>query len=160
MIQYVHGDLLDAPHPVIAHGCNTQGIMGAGVALAVRERWPEVFSQYHDLCLKHGAEIRPLGGSIQVLTNTDDHRFIVNMFTQLGTGGDRAANYEYIYQAFETLERFCVDQDIESVAIPRIGCGLGGAVWSIVESMIDKTMNRSVFVYDLEPWLGTKYING
>jgi O-acetyl-ADP-ribose deacetylase (regulator of RNase III) len=160
MIQYVHGDLLDAPHPVIAHGCNTQGIMRAGVALAVRQRWPLVFQQYKSLCDNAKGHGRVLGGSIQALTNTDDHRFIVNMFTQLGTGGDRAANYEYIYQSFETLERFCVDQDIESIAIPRIGCGIGGAVWSIVEPMIEKTMNRSVFVYDLEPWLGTEYTNG
>ena len=45
-IEYRTGDLLEAAEPVIVHGCNAQGSMGAGVARAIRDRYPAAYAAY------------------------------------------------------------------------------------------------------------------
>ncbi|ESQ88967.1 hypothetical protein ABAC460_14395 [Asticcacaulis sp. AC460] len=48
-IIYKTGDLLEAPERVICHGCNAQGVMGSGIAVPIRNRYPMVFKAYRDL---------------------------------------------------------------------------------------------------------------
>src|SRR5262245_29201931 len=51
MISYVSGDLLVATDlDAIAHGCNCGGVMGAGIALPIKQRWPAMFSEYRRRC--------------------------------------------------------------------------------------------------------------
>ena len=50
MIKIVDGDLLQANIPLIAHQTNCLGVMGAGIAKAIKNKWPDVYTQYKDLC--------------------------------------------------------------------------------------------------------------
>lgn len=50
MIEYKKGNLLDVTKGIIMHGCNCQGVMGSGVALAVKRKYPLAFDRYSQMC--------------------------------------------------------------------------------------------------------------
>lgn len=54
-IHYIHRDLLKANQPIIAHDCNCEGVMDAGVAQQVKGRWPRVYQAYKYWCVTEGS---------------------------------------------------------------------------------------------------------
>lgn len=149
MIRYVTGDLLGANQKVIVHGCNNRGVMGSGVARQIREKWPNVYEVYH---LKHKVFGLALGDIIPVATL--DGRVVVNAVTQDGFGSDgkRYVDYGAIQRCFETLNDKVSNWEVDEIAMPRIGAGLGGGDWEVIEEIINRTArNYAPVVYDLPP---------
>jgi O-acetyl-ADP-ribose deacetylase (regulator of RNase III) len=147
MITYVKGDLLGATQRVLVHGTNNKGVMGSGVARQIRARWPNVYEVYE---LKHKVFGLELGSIVPVATL--DGRIIVNAITQDGFGRDGKVYVDYgaIERCFETINDRVDSWEVTEVALPRIGAGLGGGDWSVIESIINRTAkNYTPVVYDL-----------
>jgi hypothetical protein len=135
-INYIKGNLLEAPDFLIGHGCNAQGVMGSGVAKYVREKWPNAYEIYHNVCIE---EPNNLGGRV-IPVNVGNDKYVLNMITQNLYGTDsRKANYEYIYSAFESIKEEVKAEG--SLAIPFIGCGLAGGSWHIIKAIIEKVFD-------------------
>lgn len=153
-IQYRSGDLIKSDEPVIAHGCNTKGAMGAGIAKQVAQTYPDVEIFYRKSCHDHNF---PLGSVQPIWTRQKGvERLVINLATQIRPGADASA--WGIFLAFSNLAEQCNVLDIPRVAIPRIGAGIGGLSWSrdvvpaIYEAMSRTTRPLDIVVYDLEPW--------
>lgn len=140
--QEVHGDLFGAAADYIAHGCNTKGVMGAGVAKVVRDKYPDFHRAYQELCRSTDPAL--LAGTAQV-----DHRYgVINLFTQVAPGPDAR---------LDLIKRSLWDAHMQlppeaTMAIPRIGAGIGGLAWSDVAQVVRKfaqDSGRSVTVYYL-----------
>lgn len=136
MIKIVHSDITNAKRGFILHGVNCMGHMGAGVALAIKNRWPEVFEEYRLMCQKNEGEINELLGGIQrVQVKSNSDLCVINCFTQLRWGKTARASYDAIES--------CMDKVVsmmylgEEVHFPAIGCGYGKLQWSVVERIID-----------------------
>lgn len=135
MIFYTKGDLFTTPHPYIAHGCNAQGVMNSGVAKTVRTLYPEAYKSYIQF-IKNAHQ--PLGMCNSLITK-DGRRAIGNLITQefYGKDGKRYASVDAIYNSMEIFIVECksyrdwfLDKDsVITIAIPKIGCGLGGLKW-------------------------------
>jgi Predicted phosphatase homologous to the C-terminal domain of histone macroH2A1 len=110
---------------VIAHGVNCKGAFGAGVALAIRERWPSVYDCYQRNT-RLGDELL---GSCHII-RVDDELWVANCYTQLSYGGDgkRYASPEAISRSLEFAFIHATATSLELHA-PRIGAGLGGLDW-------------------------------
>lgn len=136
MITYKTGNLLDSPESHIAHGCNCQGKMNSGVAKAIRERWPNVYEDY----IQFDKEIGLRPGDITV-TQLDDNKFVANLMTQTFYGYDKRqyVDYDALRTCFQRLKRIMKPE--HSLAIPKIGAGLGGGDWKIIEQIIEKEMH-------------------
>lgn len=146
MITYVTGDLLGANQKVIVHGCNNRGIMGSGVAAQIRAKWPNVYEVY---ALKHRVFGLDLGDVIPVATM--DGKIIVNAVTQDGFGRDgrRYVDYAAIERCFVTINDRVHGWEVTEIALPRIGAGLGGGDWTIIEGIINRTATfYTPVVYD------------
>jgi len=140
----IHGNLFDSITQVIAHGCNCQGIMGAGVALQIKRQFPEVYLEYHNEC-KCG--YFNLGSC---LIKESEGRVIANLGTQMYCGPD--ARISAITESLLRLRVLMEDNGWFSVAMPRIGCGLGGLLWSDVKKVIKNAFTSTdieVFIYKL-----------
>lgn len=143
------GDLLSMSDEfdVIIHGCNCLHTMGAGIALQIRNKYPEAY--YADLKTKYGD--RDKLGTYSAVRNEVDDIIIVNAYTQFGFGGNREANYDAISDVFELLaDARCVDK---RVGIPMIGAGLAGGNWDIISNIIEthfKNVNYTLVVYEME----------
>lgn len=109
------------------HGCNAQGSMGAGVARAVKMRWPSVYKSYVEHCREQ--KDLDLVGTIQVLQATDSIT-VVNGFTQRFYGRGRAhAREEWISSCLDAVSLMTPFDHY--VTVP-VGCGLGGLNWEQV----------------------------
>jgi O-acetyl-ADP-ribose deacetylase (regulator of RNase III) len=145
-IIYKKGDVTLAPEKVILHGCNAKGVMGSGVARAIRERYPEVYTDYRLTFCRRGLNLGELHRSWG-----RDGVLILNGITQGSYGlGERHVNYEAVYNVLDAandLHR----TGVKAIAMPRIGAGLGGGNWRIIEAMIEETStNYQPVVYDYE----------
>lgn len=151
-IEYVKGNLVDAPESIIAQGCNAQGVMGSGVAKAIREKWPAVFT-----CYKRFVDSAPdpLGMICFTYVGTEEtNKMIANMITQrfYGRNGERYVNYDAVRKCMNLLNRRAgmYSAPPHRVAMPKIGAGLGGGDWNIIETIIEEeSTNFQPVVYVL-----------
>lgn len=131
LIQYVNRNIVETPFTKIIHGCNARGKMGSGVALAIRNKWPQVYQDYKNQLL---ASKRLNGGTAIISVVANDGQMIVigNLITQLDYGRSGTyANLKYINDSIRSyIERVCLPEDM--IASPKIGCGLGGLSWDEV----------------------------
>jgi len=124
------GDLFDASVPALAHGCNCAGSMGRGIAVEFRERWPDMFKRYRQLCLR--GEFNP--GDL--FAWTADDRVIFNLGTQ--RTWRTKATPDAVRQAIRRMVDYASEHGIEAVAMPRIAAGLGGMDWRDVRAIPDR----------------------
>ena len=129
-MKYLTQDLTKIEYGVIAHGCNAQGVMGAGVAKALRNKWPEVYTEY----CKMGLEL----GRVQYVC-IDDLLFVANCITQEYYGNDNRvyASLKAIDSALSKVAKDAGEFDLP-IFMPKIGCGLGGLAWSQVAEIVSK----------------------
>ena len=143
MIKYVKGNLLEATEPYIGHGCNAQGVMGSGVALAIKTKWPKAFDDYRREFDETGLELGSIINSPQ-----PDGKIILNCITQnyYGRNALRYASYDAIDDCMVGLRNFGYD----NIAFPKIGAGLGGGSWEVIEAIINhRLIDRNVTIYCL-----------
>lgn len=80
MIEVVNGDLLQSNLPLIAHQTNCLGVMGAGIAKAIKNKWNSVYTQYANYC-KNSKYSRKLLGKCQVcITGNEPINLVANLF--------------------------------------------------------------------------------
>ncbi len=124
------GDLLQATEPAIAHGVNCHGVMGAGVARAIRAAYgEEMFDEYRFAC--RDGELLPGG----VHTWLEIPRpLLLNVASQEKPGADARIGWlaAGMLEAMRIVKLYRAD----SVAVPRIGCGIGGLTWEAVEPVL------------------------
>jgi O-acetyl-ADP-ribose deacetylase (regulator of RNase III) len=132
MLTFTSGNLFDSNAQALVNAVNTVGVMGKGIALQFKKRYPHNYQVYHRACL----EEKLTTGQILGVRDQDalGERWIINFPTKEHWRGK--SQYEYVAEGLRSLRTFLVKHDIESVAIPALGCGLGGLEWSRVKKMI------------------------
>lgn len=109
--------------------------MGGGIALGVKNKYPNVYREYAQFCSQRGSSalgecfIVPIG----------ERRYVANLFGQNGVGyGTCQTNYEALEKAIKTLGKWAKANKL-SVGVPYLmSCGLAGGDWSIVEGLLIK----------------------
>jgi O-acetyl-ADP-ribose deacetylase (regulator of RNase III) len=135
-MRVVQGDLLEAKEEIIAHGCNCQGVMGSGVAKVIKEKWPEAFERYVDDLSNFSTK---LGDATIVFT--EEGKCVFNLLTQNNYGTvDRMVNYAALITSLQfaiVLYHIETGKNVTSIAIPKIGAGLGGGNWEIIHQLLE-----------------------
>lgn len=140
MIKIINGNILNASEHIIGHQVNCKGVMGAGLAKQIRNKYPEVYKRYVSFVKEFGNNASLLG-MVQI-TRVDEDKFIANVFSQNSYGRTGLhTSYELLRIALEKL-KLCAMGVNKSIALPYgIGCGLAGGDWSIVYKIIDEVFN-------------------
>ena len=156
-ITRMNGNLLDVTHGHIVHGCNAQGVMGSGVALSVKKKWPEAFYTYKT-DLDHDKEAnRPSLGRVFPYKVNDD-LIVWNAITQENFGSkSRNVSYDAIETCFRIID-FRINNDHpgtegvkKEIHIPLIGAGLGGGNWEIIREIIEQTVTTPTTLWIYQP---------
>jgi O-acetyl-ADP-ribose deacetylase (regulator of RNase III) len=148
MIRYIRGNLLQADTDAVVNAVNTVGVMGKGIALAFRHTHPANFTEYEAAC--KAQQVRT--GCMFVTANpmADGPRWIINFPTK--RDWRRPSRFERIEEGLADLRRVILDYKIQSIAIPALGCGLGGLHWEQVRpaivSALDELPGVDVRVYE------------
>lgn len=132
MITPGRGDLLEADTEAIVNTVNCVGVMGKGIALQVKRRYPNVFKAYERACKKGEVEI----GKMHVVPTGEltGPAFVINFPTKKHWRG--RSRVEYIARGLDDLRLVLEELQIGSVAVPPLGTGNGGLDWRDVEPLI------------------------
>ena len=148
MIQYKTGDLFNDNAEAIVNSVNCVGVMGRGIALQFKKRYPENFIAYEDKC-KLG-EIIPGKMFVFETNSLINPKYIINFPTKRHWRG--ASRIEDIESGLIDLIKVLDEYNIASIAIPPLGSGLGGLDWELVKSKIEAAFsgieNIDINVYE------------
>lgn len=149
MIELIKGNLLKQDAEALVNTVNCVGVMGRGIALQFRKAFPDNFKQYESACER--GEVKP-GSMFTVDTlNTSNPRYIINFPTKRHWKGK--SRIEDIDSGLNALIKEIKEKKINSIAIPALGCGLGGLSWNDVLPKIKAAFSDlpNVKVLILEP---------
>lgn len=132
MISFTKGNLLEANVEALVNTVNTVGVMGKGIALMFKERFPDNFDAYARACRKRELRI----GKMFLTERTDlfGPRWIINFPTK--THWRVKTRKHWVEKGMRDLVRVIRKKEIRSVAIPPLGCGNGGLHWRDVKPVI------------------------
>lgn len=149
MIQYVAGDILQSKAAAVAHGVAPDDHFTSGLALALRERWPAMVKDFRH----NHHQSNPAAGDLWAWHGPGAH--IVNLMTQepAGHGGGHPgkASVEHVNHALRKLRKYCVEQKVTSIALPKLATGVGGLEWTAVKPLIEEHLSGlpcTVIVYE------------
>ncbi len=136
MITYTQGNLLEADVEAVVNTVNTVGVMGKGIALMFKERFPANYKAYRAACKAGEVEVGRM-----FVTCPDElagPRWIVNFPTK--QDWRNPTKLEWVEDGLKALQEFIAENEIKSIALPPLGCGNGGLDWPIVRELIDAAL--------------------
>ena len=145
MIRYIEGDIFKSPAQVIVNTVNTVGVMGKGIALEFKKRYPDMFQAYRDIC-----DRRKLKTGSLMLYYEPDHWVLLFPTKENWRNPSRM---EYIEAGLAKFCRTYAEKGITSVAFPKLGCGNGELNWSEVQPVMEKYLKD--LPIDIYIYLGT-----
>lgn len=131
MIEFVDGNLLEAKTEAQVNTVNTVGVMGCGIALQFKNKYPELFKMYNQICLKGELDV---GSMFVYPTGEDFPKYIINFPTKKHWKND--SKIEYIIDGMVCLIDTIKLYNINSIAIPALGCQNGGLNFEDVKPLI------------------------
>lgn len=142
MIEYIEGDIFESPAQVIVNTVNTVGVMGKGIALSFKKRYPKMYERYKTVCeqglLKTG----------KLMLFYEDDYWVLLFPTK--ENWRQPSKLEYIEAGLQKFVQTYAAKGITSIAFPRLGCGNGGLEWEKVKLLMEKYLKKlpiPVYIY-------------
>lgn len=149
-MKYVKGDILNAKHGIICHQVNCRLVMGSGLAKAIRDKYPTVYSEYRRVM--EVVEAKHRLGKCQIVEVVPRTLYVANLFGQFNFGRARGVvytDYSAVSSALKSLmdwHKINCHRDFP-VYIPRgMSCGLAGGDWKVVEGIIKDVVPNAIVV--------------
>ena len=136
MIEFTSGDILKCEADALVNTVNCVGVMGRGIALQFKKRYPDNFKAYAAACEREA--VQPGRMFVYETGQLTPPRFIVNFPTKRHWRGK--SRLEDIDAGLVALVKVIRDNEIRSIAIPPLGSGLGGLDWNEVRPRIEHAL--------------------
>lgn len=133
MIAFQQGNLLEADVEAVVNTVNTVGVMGRGIALMFKERYPENFKAYAAAC--KAGEVLTGRMFVTATGELSGPKWIINFPTK--RHWRQPSRLEWIEEGLRDLVRVVREKNIRSLALPPLGCGNGGLDWGDVRPLIE-----------------------
>ena len=144
-LKFMLGDITKCNADYICHQVNCQGAMGSGVAKAIKDKWPVVYTDYRRFYESN----KPLLNEIQIVAVSTEQS-VINMFAQEYYGYDRNqyTSYDAFWKCLNKIKNTVPKGS--KIAFPsKIGCCRGGANWKVILTMISEVLESE---YNVEIW--------
>lgn len=146
MIEYrKEGSIFESGTQALVNPVNTVGVMGKGLALEFKNRFFDNFIVYKSACDKgelRAGEVLVFGGNL----------LIINAATK---GHWRnPSDLNDVEMCLFNIRYEIYMRNIPSIAMPALGCGLGGLIWDDVKNMMNRILGAvpiDIFVYEPKP---------
>jgi len=134
MLELTKGDILKADAEALVNSVNCVGVMGRGIALQFRKAFPENYRMYKSAC--DNKQLHPGQMLTYDLNRFENPRYVINFPTKRHWKGK--SKIEDIESGLKALVEEVHKRKIKSIAIPPLGCGLGGLNWRRIKLIIQK----------------------
>lgn len=126
----------------IAHVCNCQGVMGSGIAKAIRTRYPEAYQAYKSF-EKNSSKGLSLGSVSTAVIDSDKHIYNLHAQQFYGTDGRRYLNYEALYASLENVCDSMCFSGLKTLGVPyKMGSDRAGGDWNVVAAMLSSIFEQ------------------
>lgn len=142
VLTYIKGDLFSSPAQVLVNTVNTVGVMGKGIALEFKNKYPEMFKAYQNVCENQSFDIGKL------LLWRKSEKWVLLFPTKKHWRAP--SQVSYIEKGLEKFVHSYEKLGIESIAFPRLGCGNGGLDWDVVKPIMEKYLKSlpiHIYIY-------------
>lgn len=146
MVEYVCGNIFDSRAQTLVNTVNCKGVMGKGLALEFKKRYPDMYDDYVKRCRAGEVNI----GKPYLYRAKD--RWILNFPTK--DHWRRRSTLAYIEQGLRYFVAHYQEMGILSVAFPRLGTENGGLDWEQVQPIMERYLGNleiDVEVYEYKP---------
>lgn len=158
-ILYVRGNIFDAKTDAIVNTVNCKGVMGKGLALEFKKKYPKMYNEYKIECEKGELKIGiihlyKVDRSEELVPDEHYFKYILNFPTK--DDWRFKSKLEYIEKGLKYFRRHhkkYLSKGIESIAFPRLGCQQGGLDWDEVKPLIEKylkDLSLETYIYSYE----------
>lgn len=143
-IQEVSGDILETNAEAIAHGIAPFDHFNQGLALNLKQEWPSMARDFRHYC----HQTNPGPGSAWIWSGPGGKR-IINLLTQEASEGEKHSGHpgksslSIVRKALKSLAEIIQQEKIQSVALPKLACGVGGLNWQDVKPLIYEYLRHS-----------------
>lgn len=134
MIKYLEGTVFNSPAKTIVNTVNCAGVMGSGIALEFKLRYPRMFEEYAQMCINK--EIRV--GTPRLYEYSND-RWILNFPTKVHWRFP--SKIQWIEAGLKYFAENYEKRNIESIAFPKLGTHNGGLEWEEVKLLMEKYLD-------------------
>jgi O-acetyl-ADP-ribose deacetylase (regulator of RNase III) len=150
MLEFVKGDFFEFDADIRVNTVNCVGVMGAGVALAFKNKYPEMFKEYVQQCKAN--EIAPGRPSVWKQGDMFSKGIeIINFPTK--NHWRNPSEYEYVENGLIWLSNYLKNKEGLTITLPALGCGHGGLDWEKVKQLILKYLeetSNNILVFEPE----------
>ncbi|HVZ40693.1 MAG TPA: macro domain-containing protein [Candidatus Kapabacteria bacterium] len=148
MMRFTQGNLLDANVDAVVNTVNTVGVMGKGIALMFKERFPDNYRAYVAACKAGNVQVGQM--FVSAVGELAGPCWVINFPTK--QHWRQPTKLEWIREGLMALKDVIREKQIHSIAIPPLGCGNGGLDWAVVRPMIEAMLGDvedvEVIVYE------------
>lgn len=137
-MKFIKGNLLDSEAEALVNTVNIVGVMGKGIALQFKERFPENFRAYSRACKNGEVKIGKMFVHDELTIN--GRKTIINFPTK--EQWFRKSQYKYIEEGLQDLVSVIRNRKLKSVAIPPLGAGNGGLSWNKVKLLMTQYLSE------------------
>lgn len=138
MIEYKTGDILSEDVEAIVNTVNCVGVMGRGLALQYKNKYPQNFKEYERACKKE--MVKPGKMFVYQTGQLTNPKYIINFPTK--RHWKDKSKIEDIEAGLDDLLQVIQKLHIKSIAIPPLGSGLGGLEWKVVKKIIEEKLSN------------------
>lgn len=141
-MEIINGDILKVRYGIVCHQVNCKGKMGAGLALAIRKKWPQVYKDYMKAYRNGDLKL----GNVIISTIMPHELLVANLCGQDNYG--RKGKYTD-YNALKKCLNFVNKINITNlpICIPHgMSCTLAGGNWKTVSSIIEDIIPDAIII--------------
>lgn len=157
MIKYIKGDLFNSNYQTLVCTVNCEGVMGKGIALKFKNRFPRMYSAYRGVCLygdqlKQGGDLwlfsYPEIDQLTLWTPTENgDQLIQSRHSQVLCFATKEkwrnpSKLEWIERGLQKMKDIISKGNIRSIAFPKLGCSNGGLNWLDVKPLMEEYLNK------------------
>ncbi len=139
-IIYKQGNIFRESTSALVNPVNTVGVMGKGLALQFKKRYPLNFQLYRTAYKANQLEVGKMFVTEIKGKDIAKLKYIINFPTKEHWRGK--SKVSYIEDGLEDLVAIISASDISSIALPALGCGLGGLDWEEVKLLIEEKLEE------------------
>jgi O-acetyl-ADP-ribose deacetylase (regulator of RNase III)/DNA-binding XRE family transcriptional regulator len=147
-VKFITGNLFTSGCQTIVNTVNCVGVMGAGIALEFKYRYPEMYERYVELCKKKHIQI----GKLWLYNKEPNRKWVLNFPTKKDWKFD--SKQEYIEKGLKKFLETYREKEIKSIAFPLLGANKGGLDPSLSKDIMTNYLSQCdipVEIYQFDP---------
>lgn len=147
-IKHIRGNIFNSKHQTIVNTVNCVGVMGKGIALVHKLRYPKMYQEYKEHCKSKLIKI----GSLWLYSKQDNAPWILSFPTKFHW--KYPSKIEWIEQGLQKFVKTYEMKGITSIAFPLLGTHNGGLDTHEVKILMDKYLKKctiDIEIYDYDP---------